>query len=166
MIDIFPPDAALLYDGPFEYAITQDPAVNVQVVPYNPARVCLIMSTLSTQTIRLSASAAPPGAAGIVIVAPNAPVLSLSWPVDGPAVQSAWYLGAAVGAAVVYAVEWLLRRNPIQYGYNDAYKRAQAVEPVGTVRRAAPARIVRGTRRSASLPRFLRERLPGILTGD
>lgn len=161
MLGIFPADEAGLYDSPVETSVQFVGGTAVQLVPYDPTRVALLIGSAPNTTGVLSVTGTGSLHGGLTISTNGAPYLQFTYPNDGPAAQSSWWIVSTSGAGVYYAVSWSLRRNPRSAGY-DVFAKQKGDEPHASYHLSAPSRGAVKVPSNQAILRFLREKRPDL----
>lgn len=116
---IWPRDELAFYDNPVLLGETAfNAAVNL-IVPADPDRRYLIICSTGAGIAVVTPALAPAAGVGISLV-PNEPRLELSWDLHGPLVTYAWFK-VLPATDTVSSLSVVLRRNPQEYGYPQAY---------------------------------------------
>lgn len=164
MLGIYPPDEFGLYEAPVT-TITALVALAapVQAIGPDPSRVVMMLTGdgINTMFIAPAGSAALANGQGLAI-APSVQPLILTQATHGTLAQLAWVASAGVNATITVVTLSLLR-NPAIYGYRNLFHGRAATEPARPLSRRRAASSGGLLRRPVALPRFLRERIPGIL---
>lgn len=138
----------------------------VQIADFSPQRIALVIGNATSSAFVLTTSANPVANQGFQVTA-NQGAIIFSWELHRGLVKQQWFAQSTGGVTLITVLEVTARVNPAIYGWGDAYAQRKLAADT-SVRTVAPSRSLRlaGGRRTAAIPRFLRERLPGILTGE